>query len=108
MDYHIHINKILEFKKIKLLKLFIKMIKEKDRLKKIYQKLNEEENIVFQKWHESIGTKIIVLLPLLAFFITFLKVNTNNSIIDLLVFLSLGVVLVAAGVLLNFLLTKGK
>tara|TARA_B100000945_G_C19899232_1_gene375369 strand:+ start:43 stop:294 length:252 start_codon:yes stop_codon:yes gene_type:complete len=81
---------------------------ERDKLEKMYQKLNEEEDTVFKKWHESLIPKTILLFPLLAFTITFLKVNTDKSIFDLFAFIAVGGLLVSGGIFLNYLLSKGK
>ena len=56
------------------------MEEQKEKLERIYQKLNEEEDTVLKKWYESIIPKIILLLPSIAFALTFLKVNTDKSI----------------------------
>ena len=82
------------------------MEEERDKLEKIYEKLNEEENIIFKKWYESIVQKVILLFPLIAFSITFLKVNTDKSILDLLAFIFVGGLLVLGGVFLNYFLSK--
>ena len=37
------------------------MEEQKDKLERIYKKLNEEEDTVLKKWHESIISKIILL-----------------------------------------------
>ena len=66
------------------------MEEQKDKLERIYQKLNEEEDTVLKKWHESIITKLILLFPTIAFALTFLKVNTDKSILDLLIFIAVG------------------
>ena len=84
------------------------MEKERDKLEKIYKKLNEEEDTVLKKWHESLIPKTILLLPILAFGFTFLKVNTDKSILDLLSFIAVGILLVFGGILLNYFLSKGK
>ena len=84
------------------------MEEERDKLEKIYQKLNEEENTVFQKWYESLIPKTILLFPLLAFALTFLKVNTDKTILDLLAFIAIGGLLVSGGIFLNYLLSKVK
>ena len=84
------------------------MEEQKDKLERIYQKLNEEEDTVFKKWYESIIPKIILLFPSIAFVLTFLKVNTDKSILDLLIFIVVGFLLVASGIFLNYLLSKGK
>ncbi|KGF90206.1 MULTISPECIES: hypothetical protein [Prochlorococcus] len=84
------------------------MEEQKDNLERIYQKLNEEEDIVLKKWYESIIPKIILLFPSIAFALTFLKVNTDKSILDLLVFIVVGGLLVAGGIFLNYFLSKGE
>ena len=83
------------------------MEKDKDNLEKIYQKLKEEDkSLNLKKWNESFISKIILLLPLLIFFITFLKVNSEKSILDLIAFIGLGGILIAGGLGLNFFLKK--
>ena len=84
------------------------MEEQKDKLERIYQKLNEEEDIVFKKWYESIIPKIILLFPSIAFALTFLKVNTDKSILDLIIFIAVGGLLVTGGIFLNYFLSKGK
>ena len=85
------------------------MEKDKDNLEKIYQKLKEEdESLNLKKWNESFISKIILLLPLLIFFITFLKVNSEKSILDLIAFIGLGGILIAGGLGLNFFLKKSN
>ena len=56
------------------------MEEQKDKLERIYQKLNEEENTVLKKWYQSLFPKAILLFPVLAFGFTFLKVNTDKSL----------------------------
>ena len=84
------------------------MEEQKDKLERIYQKLNEEEDTVLKKWYESIIPKIILLFPSIAFALTFLKVNTDKSILDLFIFIAVGGLLVAGGIFLNYFLSKGK
>ena len=84
------------------------MEEQKDKFERIYQQLNEEEDTIIKKWHESLIPKVILLFPLLAFALTFLKVNTDKSILDLLAFITVGVLLVTGGVFLNYLLSKGE
>ena len=84
------------------------MEEEREKLEKIYQKINEEENTVFKKWYQSLIPKAILLFPLLAFAVTFLKVNADKSILDLLAFIAIGGLLVSGGIFLNYLLSKGK
>ena len=84
------------------------MEEDRDKLETMYQKLNLEEDLVLKKWHESILPKTILLFPLIAFVVTFLKINTDKTIIDLLAFIAIGVLLVSGGIFLNFLLSKGE
>ena len=84
------------------------MEEQKEKLERIYQKLNEEEDTVLKKWYESIIPKIILLFPSIAFALTFLKVNTDKSILDLIIFIAVGVLLVTGGIFLNYFLSKGK
>ena len=84
------------------------MEEQKDKLERIYQKLNEEEDTVLKKWYESIIPKIILLFPSIAFALTFLKVNTDKSILDLLFFIVVGCLLVAGGIFFNYCLSNGK
>ena len=83
------------------------MEEQKDKLERIYQKLNEEDTVL-KKWHESIIPKIILLFPSIAFALTFLKVNTDKSILDLIIFIAVGGLLVTGGIFLNYFLSKGK
>ncbi len=84
------------------------MEEQKEKLERIYQKLNEEEDSVLKKWYESIIPKIILLFPSIAFALTFLKVNTDKSILDFIIFSALGGLLVTGGIFLNYFLSKGK
>ena len=84
------------------------MEEQKEELERIYQKLNEEEDTVLKKWYESIIPKIILLFPSIAFAVTFLKVNTDKSILDLIIFIAVGGLLVTGGIFLNYFLSKGK
>ena len=84
------------------------MEEQKEKLERIYQKLHEEENTVLKKWYESIIPKIILLFPSIAFALTFLKVNTDKSIFDLIIFIAVGGLLVTGGIFLNYFLSKGK
>ena len=84
------------------------MEEEREKLEKMYQKLNGEEDSVLKKWNESLIPKTILLFPIIVFFITFLKVNTNKTILDLLAFIAIGCLLVSGGIFLNYLLSKGK
>ena len=83
------------------------MEEERKKLEKIYQALNEEDTDI-KKWNQALIPKAILLFPPIAFVLTFLKINTDKSIIDLLGFIANGVLLVFGGIFLNYLLSKGK
>ena len=83
------------------------MEEERKKLEKMYQELNEEDTNI-KKWNQSLTTKAILLFPPIAFALTFLKINTDKSIIDLLGFVAMGALLVSGGIFLNYLLSKGK
>ena len=84
------------------------MEEEREKFEKMYQKLNEEEDSDLKKWNESLIPKIILLVPLRAFVITFLKVNNDKTIYDLFAFIAVGGLLISGGIFLNYLLSKGK
>ena len=50
----------------------------------------------------------ILLFPVVAFGLTFLKVNTDKSILDLLSFAAVGGLLVFGGIFLNYFLSKRR
>ena len=79
----------------------------KKKLENLYQKLNEEDTVT-KKWNQALIPKAILLFPPIAFALTFLKINTDKSILDLLVFVVIGGLLVSGGVFLNYLLSKGE
>mgnify|MGYP003305369961 FL=1 len=83
------------------------MEEERKKLEKIYQALNEEDTDI-KKWNQELIPKAILLFPLIAFALTFLKINTDKSLIDLLGFIAMGFLLVSGGIFLNYLLSKGK
>ena len=83
------------------------MEEERKKLDKLYQELNEEDTLI-KKWNEALIPKAILLFPLIAFALTFMKINTDKSIIDLLGFVAMGGLLVSGGIFLNYLLSKGK
>ena len=74
------------------------MEEDREKLEKIYQQLNEEEDTVLKKWYQSLIPKAILLLPVVAFGFTFLKVNTDKSLLDLLSFVAVGSLLVFGGI----------
>ena len=73
----------------------------------MYQELNEEDPIT-KKWNRALIPKAILLFPPIAFALTFLKINTDKSILDLLGFVAMGALLVSGGVFLNYLLSRGN
>ena len=83
------------------------MEEERKKLEKLYQELNEEDTVK-KKWNQALIPKAILLSPPIAFILTFLKINTDKSILDLLGFVAMGGLLVSGGVFLNYLLSKGK
>ena len=83
------------------------MEEERKKLEKIYQALNEEDTAI-KKWNQALILKAILLFPPIAFVLTFLKINTDKSIIDLIGFVTVGGILVFGGIFLNYLLSKGK
>ena len=83
------------------------MEEDRKKLEKIYQALNEEDTDI-KKWNQALIPKAILLFPPISFALTFLKINTDKSIIDLLGFIAIGVLLVFGGIFLNYLLSKGK
>ena len=80
------------------------MRKNSDNLDEIYQKLQEKEKFNFKKWNESLISKIILLLPIISFLITFLIINSDQSILDLISFIIFGCILVSLALCLNFFL----
>ena len=80
----------------------------REKLEKMCQQLNEEEDPLLKKWYQSLIPKAILLFPIVAFGLTFLKVNTDKSILDLLSFVLVGSLLVFGGIFLNYLLSKGR
>ena len=83
------------------------MEEERKKLEKMYQELNEEDTDI-KKWNQALIPKAILLFPPIAFVLTFLKINADKSIIDLLGFIAMGLLLVSGGIFLNYLLSKGK
>jgi hypothetical protein len=83
------------------------MEEERKKLEKMYQELNEEGTDM-KKWNQALIQKSILLFPPVAFALTFLKINTDKSINDLIAFIVVGGFLVFGGIFLNYLLSKGK
>ena len=83
------------------------MEEERKKLEKLYQELNEEDTVI-KKWNQALIPKVILLFPPIAFALTFLKINTDKSILDLLGFVAMGGLLISGGVFLNYLLSKGE
>ena len=83
------------------------MSEKKESLEETLLKLKEDENQMdLKKWNEDLIPKLILLLPTLIFLFTFLKINSDKSIFDLLIFVGGSSLLVLFGVSLNFLFTK--
>ena len=83
------------------------MEEERQKLAKMCQELNEKDTYI-NKWNKSLIPKAILLFPPIVFVLTFLKINTDKSIIDLLGFVVMGGLLVSGGIFLNYLLSKGR
>ena len=83
------------------------MDEEKKKLEKMYQELNEEDTNI-KNWNQGLIPKLLLLFPTIAFVLTFIKINTDKSIIDLLGFVAMGSLLVFVGIFLNYLLSKSK
>ena len=83
------------------------MQEEREKLEKMYQELNQDDTDI-KKWNQALIPKAILLFPPIVFALTFLKINTDKSIIDLLGFVAMGGLLVSVGIFLNYLLSKGK
>mgnify|MGYP001401173113 CR=1 FL=1 len=83
------------------------MEEERKKLEKMYQELNEEDTNT-KKWNQALIPKAILLFPPIAFTLTFLKINTDKSVLDLLGFVAMGALLVSGGIFLNYFLSKGK
>ncbi len=80
---------------------------EGKKIEKMYQELNKED-IDVKKWNQALIAKAILLFPSIVFTLTFLKINTDKSILDLLGFLAISGLLVFGGIILNYLLSKGR
>ena len=63
------------------------MEEERKKLEKMYQKLGEDDADL-KKWNQALILKAILLFPLIAFALTFLKINFYKSIMDLLGFVA--------------------
>ena len=83
------------------------MEEERKKLEKLYQELNEEDTAI-KKWNQALIPKSILLFPTIIFALTFLKINTDKSLLDLLGFVAMGSLLVSGGIFLNYLLSKSK
>ncbi len=83
------------------------MEEERKKLEKMYQELNEENNDI-KKWNQALIPKVIILFPPLAFALTFLKINNDKSIIDLIQFMAMGGLLVFGGIFLKYLFSRSK
>ena len=83
------------------------MSDKKESFEETLLKLQEDEDQMdLKKWNEDLFPKLILLLPTIIFLLTFLKINSDKSIFDLLIFVGGSTFLVLFGVALNFLFTK--
>ena len=83
------------------------MEEERKKLEKMYQELNEEDTNI-KKWNQALIPKGILLFTPIFFVLTFLKINHDKSLTDLLIFIALGFLLVSSSIFLNYFLSKGK
>tara|TARA_Y100000589_G_C27130353_1_gene620323 strand:+ start:214 stop:468 length:255 start_codon:yes stop_codon:yes gene_type:complete len=82
------------------------MKKDKYSLDEMLERLEDDDDQSNnKKWNESIFDKFILLFPLIIFLITFLSINNDKSIIDLIAFIFFGGGLVLIGLLLNYMLS---
>ena len=65
------------------------MEKERKKLEKLYQELNEEDTFI-KKIESGTYLKAILLFPPIAFALTLFKINTDKSILGLLGFVAIG------------------
>ena len=61
------------------------MEEERKKLENFYQELNEEDAAT-KKQNQALIPKSILLFPPIVFALTFLKINTDKAILDLLGF----------------------
>ena len=80
---------------------------KRKHLEKMYQERSEKD-IDIKKWNKELLPKVFLLLPSISFVLTFLKINTDKSVIDLLGFIAVSGLFVSDGIFLNYLLSKGK
>ena len=84
------------------------MEEERKKLEKMYQEL-KRRRYKYKEMESGLIPKAILLFPPIAFALTFLKINTDKSLIDLLGFVAMGCLLVSGGsIFLNYILSKGK
>ena len=70
------------------------MEEERKKLEKMYRELNEEDTDI-KEWNQALIPKAILLFPPIAFALTFLKINTDKSILDLLGFVAIIILLIS-------------
>jgi len=73
----------------------------------LYKELNKKHTFI-KKWNQALLPKAILLFPPIAFALTFMKINTDKSTLDLLGFVAVGGLLMSGGVFLNYLLSRVK
>ena len=70
---------------------------ERQKLEKMYQEFKGEDDDI-KKWNQALTPKVILLFLPIAFTLTFLKINNDKSIIDLIGFIAIGGLLVFGGI----------
>ena len=65
----------------------------------MYKELNKKHTFI-KKWNQALLPKAILLFPPITFALTFMKINTYKSTLDLLGFVAVGGLLVSGGVFL--------
>ena len=82
------------------------MLNKKDNLDQMIQRIQDEDDSNdIKRWNESIISKTLLLFPPLIFLITFLRINNDKSLIDLIAFILFGGGLILIGLLLNYIMS---
>ena len=80
----------------------------REKLEKMYQQLNEEEDPVLKKMVSIPYSSGDIIIYCNCFWFYIFKVSTDKSILDLFSFVAVGSLLVFGGIFLNYLLSKGR
>ena len=81
---------------------------DNESINNLIKKIEDDDNLIIKKWNEELPSKFLILLPSIIFLFTFLVVNTDKSLPDLIFFVLIGISLVLFGVTLNLFLSKKK